>query len=71
VNDIAFIPARIPTIIDESAIAGEALRIHPADLRELQTIYRFCWPGNAPRDEFRGTRLVADVEAPMLPRRTL
>jgi hypothetical protein len=67
----AFVPARIPTSIDESAIAGEALRIHPEDLRELREAYRFCWPKNAPRDEFKGTRLVADIEAPMLPRRPL
>ena len=67
----AFVPARIPTSIDESAIVGEALHTHPADMRELQERYRFCWPKNAPRDEFKGTRLVADIEAPMLPRRLL
>lgn len=65
------IAARTPTVLDASAITGADLRIHPADLRELQECHRFCWPGNAPRDCWRGTRLVADVGAERLPRKAL
>lgn len=44
------------------------LRIHPDDYRELMTTFRYCWPGNAPRDTFHGVRLIQDVTAERLPR---
>lgn len=59
---------RTPTTLDTSAITGPAIRIHPDDLRELLDAYRFCWPENGRRDVWKGTRLLADVEAALLPR---
>ena len=64
-------PVRTPSTIDESAIIGAELRIHPVDLHELRRMYAFCWPENAARDVWNVTRLVADIEAPMLPRKPL
>lgn len=53
-------------------LSGDAeFRIHPVDARELRERYQFCWPDNAPRDVFRGVRLVEDVDAPRLPRKEL
>ncbi len=54
---------------DEQAI-GE-LHIHPNDMRELQSAFRFCWPNNSARDRWYGVRLIVDIEAPLLPRKVL
>jgi hypothetical protein len=64
----AFIPARIPTILDVAVITGPDLRIHPRDLAELEEAYFFCWPGNDERTIWRGTKLVEDAAAPRLAR---
>ena len=60
--------SRIPSLPDVAAINGAEFRIHPADLREVRELFRFVWPDNAPREVFKGVRLIADVSAPMLPR---
>ena len=69
------IRARVPSMLETSPIvatqAGATFRIHPEDLRELREAYRFVWPDNAPRDVFRSVQLVADADAPRLPRRRL
>lgn len=66
-----FTPSRTPSLIDTSAITGQQMRIHPDDWRELIDAYRFCWPGNGPHTAWKGTQLVADIEASMLPRKAL
>ncbi len=62
---------RLPEVLDVSAIVGDELRIHPEDMRDLQEAFRFCWPRNAERDVFNGTKLITDIEAPLLPRKRL
>jgi hypothetical protein len=62
---------RNQTVLDVDQIKGDEMQIHPTDLLELWDSYCFCWPDNAPRNTFKGTRLIADVEAPILSRKAL
>ena len=66
-----FTPARVPTILDVAAITGVELHIHPDDYLELLCTRGFTWPANSPRNLWKGTKLIEDDKAPMLPRKRL